>query len=231
MDSLFSYFSSNQMLAVVLSAAIALAIGLIFAFVVSRKFRGTKGFFITAAIMPIIISSIISLMGVYLTGTSTEAARIVTIAVALGLIRFRSSNGSAEEMLILFSSVAIGLVCGLGYVAFAAILMVVVAGFYLLLDSVKFFENKKFRGDQLLKITIPESLEYSEVFSETFDHYCKSYSLVEVKTTGMGSLFRLSYKIQLKNTKEEKEFIDELRTKNGNLEISVLPYTGEMKAL
>ena len=114
---------------------------------------------------------------------------------------------------------------------FAGILAVLVVVVYLILTSVNLFSGKKFAGEKMLRITIPESLEYSEVFDQTFSHYLKSFELVEVKTVGMGSLFRLSYKIELKNKKEEKEFIDELRTKNGNLEISILPFTGEEKSL
>ena len=83
----------------------------------------------------------------------------------------------------------------------------------------------------MLKITIPESLEYSEVFNDTFSEFLKTNELVEVKTTGMGSLFRLSYRVEFKDIKKEKEFIDELRVKKGNLEISVLPYIGEDKSL
>ena len=83
----------------------------------------------------------------------------------------------------------------------------------------------------MLKITIPESLEYNEMFVDTFSTYLKSFDLMEVKTTAMGSLFKLSYRIVLKNSNEEKQFIDELRTKNGNLEISILPFVGEDKSL
>ena len=83
----------------------------------------------------------------------------------------------------------------------------------------------------MLKITIPESLEYHDVFTETFAHYLKSNELMEVKTTAMGSLFKLSYKIKLKNINEEKDFIDDLRIKNGNLEIAIVPYVGQDHSL
>ena len=232
MDSLFNYFAKTDwIITALIIIGTTLVISAIFTFLVSLKLRGTKGFFVTSILMPVIVSSIIAIMSIFLSGTTNEAMRIVTIAVALGLIRFRSTNGRAEELLILFAGVAIGLIAGLGYVLFAAILAILVAAVYLLLASVKLFNGKKFSGEKMLRITIPESLEYNEVFDQTFAHYLKSFELVEVKTTGMGSLFRLSYRIELKNKKEEKEFIDELRTKNGNLEISILPYTGEEKAL
>ena len=230
MDSLFNYLSSN-IIAALLCVGITLVISVIFTLLVSFKMRGTKSFFITSILMPVVVASVIAIMNVFLSGTTNDTMRIVTIAVALGLIRFRSINGKAEEMLILFAGVAVGLIGGLGYVIVAAIVGIVVAGLYVLLASLHLFENKRFSDEKLLKITIPESLEYSEIFNQTFEHYLKSSELVEVKTTGMGSLFRLSYKIVLKNKKEEKEFIDELRTKNGNLEISILPYVGEDKSL
>ena len=134
-------------------------------------------------------------------------------------------------MLLLFAGIATGLICGLGYVVFALIFALVVALLYLLLTSIKLFSNKRFAGEKLLKITIPETLEYNDVFNDAFSHYLKNNELIEVKTTAMGSLFRLSYRIEMKNPKEEKEFIDELRVKNGNLEISILPYVGEEKSL
>ena len=106
-----------------------------------------------------------------------------------------------------------------------------VAILYLVLTSLKVFDGKRFAKEKLLKITIPESLEYDEAFDETFAKYLKKNELVEVKTTGMGALYRLSYRIELKDYKQDKAFIDELRIKNGNLEISILPFVGEDKSL
>ena len=233
MNSLFNLLGEkmDKVVIALIIIAIAFAISCVFTFLVSLKLRGTKSFFITSAIMPMIVAAVVSMVSIFLDNTSSGAVRIATIAVALGLIRFRSQNAKAEELLLLFAGIATGLICGLGYVVFAAILAFVIAGLYLLLTSSKLFSNKRFAGEKLLKITIPETLEYNEVFDETFNHYLKSNELVEVKTTAMGSLFRLSYRIELKNNKEEKEFIDELRVKNGNLEISILPFIGEEKSL
>ena len=116
--------------------------------------------------------------------------------------------------MILFAGIAIGLISGLGYVVFALIFAVIVAALYLGLTHFKVFDNKRFNNEKMLKITIPESLEYSDVFNDTFARYLKSSELIEVKTTAMGSLFKLSYHIELKAREEEKQFIDELRTKN-----------------
>ncbi len=233
MNSLFNLLGEkmDKVVIALIIIAIAFLISCLFTFLVSLKLRGTKSFFITSAIMPIIVAAVVSMVSIFLDNTSSGAVRIATIAVALGLIRFRSQNAKAEELLLLFAGIASGLICGLGYVALAAIFAVVVAGLYLLLTSTHLFSNKRFNGEKILKITIPETLEYSDVFNDTFANYLKSNELVEVKTTAMGSLFRLSYRIEFKDIKDEKEFIDELRVKNGNLEISILPFIGEEKSL
>ena len=232
MKSLFNLLPNvDSVFIALMVTAIAFVISLLFTYLISFKMRGTKSFFVTSAIMPMIVAAVISMVSIFLDSTATGAVRIATIAVALGLVRFRSTNGRAEELLLLFAGIATGLVCGLGYVVFALIFALVVALLFLVLSSVNLFNNKRFNNEKLLKITIPESLEYSEVFADTFSTYLKTNELVEVKTTGMGSLFRLSYRIELNNVKEEKQFIDELRTKNGNLEISVLPYVDESKSL
>ena len=232
MKSLFDLLPNvDKVLVALMVTAIAFVISMIFTLIISLKMRGTKSFFVTSAMMPMIVAAVISMVSIFLDNTATGAVRIATIAVALGLIRFRSVNAKAEELLLLFSGVAIGLISGLGYVVFALIFALVVAVLFITLSSVNLFNNKRFNKEKLLKITIPESLEYSDVFSDTFSTYLKSNELVEVKTTGMGALFRLSYRIEFNDIKEEKQFIDELRTKNGNLEISVLPYVDESKSL
>ena len=233
MNSLFNLLGEkmDKVVIALIIIAIAFLISCLFTFLVSLKLRGTKSFFITSAIMPMIVAAVVSMVSIFLDNTSSGAVRIATIAVALGLIIFRSQNAKAEELLLLFAGIATGLICGLGYVVLAAIFAIVVAGLYLLLTSTHLFSNKRFNGEKLLKITIPETLEYSDVFNDRFANYLKSNELVEVKTTAMGSLFRLSYRIEFKDIKDEKEFIDELRVKNGNLEISILPFIGEEKSL
>ena len=232
MGSLFSMLSNMDKIVIsLIIIAITFVISMIFTLLVSLKMRGTKSFFITSSLMPVIVAAVISMVSIFLNDTSSGAVRIATIAVALGLIRFRSVNGRAEELLLLFAGIAIGLISGLGYVVFAIIFALLVAILYLTLTSLKLFDGKRFTNEKLLKITIPESLEYDEAFDDTFTKFLKKNELVEVKTTGMGSLYRLSYRIELKDAKQDKAFIDELRIKNGNLEISILPYVGEEKSL
>ena len=232
MGSLFSMLSNMDKIVIsLIIIAITFVISVVFTLLVSLKMRGTKSFFITSSLMPVIVAAVISMVSIFLNDTSSGAVRIATIAVALGLIRFRSVNGRAEELLLLFAGITIGLISGLGYVMFAVIFALLVAILYLTLTSLKLFDGKRFTNEKLLKITIPESLEYDEAFDDTFTKFLKKNELVEVKTTGMGSLYRLSYRIELKDAKQDKAFIDELRIKNGNLEISILPYVGEEKSL
>lgn len=232
MGSLFSLLSNiDKTIVSLLIIGITLVISAMFTFLISLKMRSSKSFFITSIIMPMVVAAIISMVSIFLDDASSGAVRIATIAVALGLIRFRSANGKAEELLILFAGIATGLVAGLGYVVFAAIFAVLVALIYLLLSHLHIFENKRFSEEKMLKITIPESLEYNDVFNDVFSQYLKNNELMEVKTTAMGSLFRLSYRIELKNNREEKEFIDQLRIKNGNLEIAIIPFVGQDKSL
>ena len=232
MGSLFDLLSTmDKTLISLLLVGITLAISTVFTLIVSIKLRATKSFFITSILMPVIVSSVISMVSIFLDSTSTGAVRIATIAVALGLIRFRSAPGRAEEMLLLFAGVAIGLISGLGYVTIASIIAVALAGLFVLLSSVKVFSFKRLSEEKLLKVTIPEDLDYNAAFDSILKTYLKSYELVEIKTTGMGSLFRLSYKVELLVKDSEKPLIDELRIKNSNLEISLLPYVEENKAL
>ena len=228
-ESIFS--NSTTMENMFLMTGIALVVGFIYSLLISIRLRTSKGFFITACLVPLIVSLAISITGAFLAGSTSTTARIVTIAVALGLIRFRSVNGKAEEMLVLFGAVVTGLIFGLGFVAYGAIFSLAIALVYLLLSFLPLFNGKQFSKERVLKITIPESLDYEEAFKDIFANALKKYEMVGIKTTGMGSMFRLSYRIVLKDSSKEKEFIDELRVKNGNLEISIVPYVEDGKHL
>ena len=232
MGSLFDLLSSlDKVVVCLILVGITFVIGFIYTLIISFKLRTTKSFFVTSILMPMIVTSVISMVTLFLDGTESGAFRIATIAVALGLIRFRSANGRAEEMLVLFGGVAFGLISGLGYALVAAIIAVVLAGLYVLLSMLKILKFKTVGDEKLLKITIPEDLNYNEAFDAILKTYLKSYELVEIKTTGMGSLFRLSYKVELLAKDSEKQLIDEIRIKNSNLEISLLPYVESNKSL
>lgn len=232
MDSMFNLLAElDKTVICLIIIAITLVISFAYTLIAGIKLRASKSFFITSIITPMIVASVISMVSIFLDDTTTGAVRIATIAVALGLIRFRSAPGRAEELLLLFGGVAVGLIAGLGYVVIAAILAVAVAGLFVLFSSLSFFKFKRIGEEKLLKITIPEDLDYNEAFDSILKTYLKSYELVEIKTTGMGSLFRLSYKVELLVKDSEKPLIDELRIKNSNLEISLLPYVESTKSL
>ncbi len=140
----------------------------------------------------------------------------IAVAGSFSLIRFRSIKGTAKELTCIFISMAIGIMCGTGYVTLGALFVVIVLIVGFLLKFVGYGDNK---GHCMLKITVPESLNYNGMFDETLNKYAKSYKLVSVKTVNLGSLFRIEYDLNMKDMNNTKAMIDELREKNGNLEI------------
>ena len=139
--------------------------------------------------MPMIVTSVISMVALFLDGTESGAVRIATVAVALGLIRFRSANGRAEEMLVLFGGVAFGLIAGLGYIVIAAIIALVLAGLYVLLSMVNIFKFKTVGNEKLLKITIPEDLDYNEAFDAILKTYHTIYIYTSFKLNFINTIF------------------------------------------
>lgn len=228
-DSLFA--TGTSIGSIFLMMAIALVGGVLMAFLFSRGMRSGKGLFVTLSLLPLVVATTFCVLNLLIDSTTSAITSIAAIMVGLGLIRFRSAQGKAEEMLALFTAVAVGAANGMGYVALASVIAVVLPCLYLLISAAPIFTNKKLSREKLLKITIPETLEYGDAFDQTFAHYLKEVEMVGVKTTGMGSMFRLSYRIVMKDASEEKEMVDELRTRNGNLEISVVPYVDNAKEL
>ena len=232
MDSLFNLLTSLDTTMICLIVILAtLLIGILYTLIISIKMRATKSFFITSILMPMIVASVISMVSLFLNDTSSGAIRIATIAVALGLIRFRSTPGRAEELLVLFGGIAFGLIAGLGYVLIALIVALTLSLLFIFFSSVNIFRFKRVREEKLLKVTIPEDLDYNEAFDSILKTFLKSYELVGIKTAGMGSLFKLTYKVELLSVDSEKQLIDEIRVKNSNLEISLLPYVENNESL
>jgi len=231
MDSLFNLFSFSKLYVCLILIGLSVVISFIYTVIVSFKLKATKSFFVTSILTPMIVTAVVSMVSLFLDNSTTGAVRIATIAVALGLIRFRSASAKAEELLILFGGVAIGLITGLGYALVAFIVALSVSLLYVALSSIKFFKFKRIGDEKLLKITIPEELDYNEAFDPILKTYLKSYELVQIKTASMGSLFRLSYKVELLAKDSEKALIDELRIKNSNLDISLAPYVEDKDAL
>ena len=207
-----------------LMAAVTVLAGFVYAWLMSFRIRSTKRFFIVAALIPFVVSAAITFV-------NGNIGAGVAVGGAFSLIRFRSAPGSADEIAAILIAMGSGIAFGMGYLGYGVVILLCLAVLYILLSELNIFEHKSMAEDRLLRITIPESLEYNGAFDETFAHYCKKVENAGVKTTGMGSMFRLSFLIQMKDPSEEKEFIDELRTKNGNLEIAILPYTEKANQL
>jgi len=142
----------------------------------------------------------------------------IAVAGAFSLVRFRSAQGSAKEICAIFIAMAIGLACGMGYLAIAALFAVLACAAAFLLDRLRFGEPR--RQERELRITVPEGMDYAGAFDEPFAAFTEKAELVEVKTSGMGSLYKLKYRIVPGKDMDEKRFIDALRCLNGNLEIS-----------
>lgn len=159
--------------------------------------------------MPVIVQMVIMLVNGNL-GTG------VAVAGAFSLVRFRSAPGSAKEISSIFLAMAVGLATGMGFLGTAAVFTIVVEGVWFVLVQTGFGEKKE---EKVLRITIPESHDYTSVFDDIFVQYLSKCELVQVKTTNMGSLFKLEYRITFRADGEEKKMIDQLRCRNGNLEI------------
>lgn len=216
-DPIFSNESFSSVESFFIMALVALVSGLIYTWILSFRVKSTKRFFLVNAILPFVVGAILS----FVNGNLGVG---IAIGGAFALIRFRSAPGSADEMIAIFISMAGGVAFGMGYLAYGAIILVGLAIIYDGLTYLSIFDHKNSKEDKMLRITIPESLEYNDVFKETFDEYLIESESIEVKTTGMGSMFKLSFRIKMKDNNKEKEMIDKLRILNGNLEIQLLPY-------
>ena len=201
-----------------LMAGAALAAGLVYSWIMSYRIRSTKRFFLVSTLLPLVVATVITFV-------NGNIGAGVAIGGAFGLIRFRSAQGSADELAAILIAMGSGIAFGMGYLAYGVVILLGLSALYFLIAALPIFEHKFMAKDMLLRITIPESLEYSGTFDEIFSQYLKKFDSEGVKTTGMGSMFRLSFKIQMKDPREEKAFIDALRTKNGNLEIAITPYS------
>ncbi len=191
----------------------ALIVGLIIAVCYQYKNRYSKGFLVTLAVLPAVVCVVIMMVN------GNIGAGVAT-AGAFSLIRFRSAPGSAKEIVVIFLAMAAGLMLGMGYIGFAFLFVIIVEVILFIYSAVNFGENKS-AVDKTLTITIPEDLDYTEVFEDIFKKYTASHELTFVKTTNLGSLYRLTYDITLKKANSEKKLMDALRVRNGNLEISV----------
>ena len=214
LDSIFLEGSTITLTAsnFLLSFAISLALGFVIAGLYMFRSHYSKSFVMTLVMLPAVVQVVILLVNGNL-GVG------VAVAGTFSLVRFRSVPGTAREITSIFLAMAVGLAAGMGYLGIA-VLLVVVLGAVSIILTITSFGDQRNRKD--LRITIPESLNYTDVFDDILKSYAKNWKLVQVKTTNMGSLYKLTYQIEMKDTSEEKKMIDELRCCNGNLEISCM---------
>lgn len=182
--------------------------------------RYSKSLVITLIVLPTLVQTVIMMV-------NGSVGAGIAVMGAFSLVRFRSAPGSAKDISFIFYAMCIGLATGMGYIAFAALLAVIVGAALAILSFIPAFKSDRKR--KLLRITIPEDMNYTDAFTDIFDKYLTSNELVSVKTTAMGTLFDLRYEIVEKDASREKELIDKLRTRNGNLTISIglVPDTAE----
>ena len=190
--------------------AVSLILGFVLAFVYMKQSSYSKSYIITLVLLPVLVQTVIMLVNGNL-GTA------VGVMGAFSLVRFRSLPGNSREIAGIFLAMAIGVATGMGYITYAAMITVIVCAILLILGNTSFGEMKQTEKD--LRITIPESLDYTGIFEDIFGNYTKKHELVKVKTTNMGSMYDLNYRVVLNDDRQEKKFIDELRTRNGNLTI------------
>ena len=187
----------------------SIILGFLIAYTHKITSKYNKNFLITLCLIPLAVEAIMIMVNGSL-GTG------IAVAGAFSLIRFRSMLGTSREILSIFIAMTVGIVLGIGYIGYACIITIISCIMTIILNNIKIFDNNK---DKLLKVTIPENLDYTDVFNDEFNEYLNRYEISSVKTTNMGSLFEITYLINIKDNVNEKEFIDKIRIKNGNLKI------------
>ncbi|MBR5939461.1 DUF4956 domain-containing protein [Candidatus Saccharibacteria bacterium] len=191
-------------------AGVALGLGIAIALTHRFTSQTTKGFLITLAVLPVLVMAVMIMINGNL-GTS------IAILGAFSLIRFRSISGRAKDLLSVFFAMMVGLALGMGHVLFASVITAIAIVAILFFSFTPFLEPSQ--RDRVLKVVIPEDLDYEDVFADIFKRYTSKSRLVTMKTVNMGSLYNLTYSVKLKSGIKEKAFLDEIRVKNCNLKV------------
>ena len=219
MDAIFKGIFDNELTQVIevgdflLCLGVSLLLGLIMAAAYMWRNEHTKSFLVTLALLPAVVCVVIMMV-------NGNIGAGVAVAGAFSLVRFRSAPGSAKEIVTIFLAMGAGLIAGMGYLGFAALFTVIMCVMFLIYNALA-GNAKSEVVNKTIKITIPEDLDYTGAFDDIFAEYTRKNELVKVKTTNMGSMFRLTYNVTLKDATREKEMIDRIRERNGNLEIMV----------
>ncbi len=220
LESLFKGLFDTDLTAVIsvtdflLCLGASLVIGILMAFAYMYRTRYTKSFVVTLALLPAVVCVVIMMV-------NGNVGTGVAVAGAFSLVRFRSVPGTAKEICTLFLAMGAGLIAGMGYLGFAVLFTVVMCIMFVLYNRLDFGTKKNAATFKTFTITIPEDLDYSGIFDDIFSEFTTSHDLVRVKSTNMGSMFKLTYNVMLRDITREKEMIDKIRCRNGNLEIVV----------
>ena len=220
LDNIFKGIFDTELTTVIpvrdflLCVGVSLVIGLILGLCYMYRSRYTKSFIVTLALLPAVVCAVIMMV-------NGNIGAGVAVAGAFSLVRFRSVPGTAKEITMLFLGMGAGLIAGMGYLGYAVLFALVLCVLVLVYNRLDLGAKKQTALHKTLNVTIPEDLDYTDIFADIFADYCAACQLVRVKTTNMGSMFRLTYNITLKDPAKEKEMIDKLRCRNGNLEISL----------
>ena len=206
-----SFTLINTLTIIISSIMLGLVISLVY--IKTNKKNGySSNFPITLIMLPVIIAIIILLVG-------NNIATAFSLAGAFSIIRFRSAPGDPRDIAYVFFTLAVGLTCGMGYIGYAIIFTIILCGLMVILDLTQFgmSKNKTIQ----LKITVPEDLNYEDAFEEILNNYTDSWRIENIRTRDFGALFELTYRISLKQDANQKKFLDDLRCRNGNLNISL----------
>lgn len=195
-----------------LCVGVSIIIGAFLATVYTYKNKYTQSFVMTLALIPTVVCVVIMMV-------NGNIGAGVAVTGAFSLVRFRSVPGTAKEIGAIFIAMGAGLITGMGYLGYGVLFALILSLISFIYARLELWINRKPVSDKTMIITIPEDLDYTDVFEDLMKKYTEQYELVHVKTTNMGSLFKLTYHLQLKEVTKEKAFIDELRCRNGNLEI------------
>ncbi|NLL29610.1 MAG: DUF4956 domain-containing protein [Clostridiales bacterium] len=197
----------------VIGSSLILGLAISFAYMKTHKKEGyASGFTISLTMLPVIIAIIILLVG-------NNVARAFSLAGAFSIIRFRSAPGDPKDITYIFFTLAVGLTCGMGYIGYAFIFTIILCSFVMLLNKLNFAIPKN--KTSKLKITIPEDLNYDGIFDDILNKYTDSWNIETIKTRDFGALYEIHYIIHMKLDTNQKKFIDELRCRNGNLNITL----------
>ena len=223
LSSLFDpiYTSTFTVTDYLICTTASLLLGFLLAFIYSKTTKTNRSTLMTVSILPVVVQTVIMMV-------NGSIGAGLAVAGSFSLVKFRSVQYKSEDILAVFASVALGLANAVGYVGMSALFTIIVG---LLFVVFRFLSSSQLNAEHmLLKITVPESLNYSEAFDETLSKFTSSYELVNTRTTNMGSLFKISYDIVLLDKKNTQAFINEIRMRNGNLEVSVGAYPNEVGA-